>query len=118
MKENEDIIKKLVQAEDIHYIESEKELQGYETENIINVIVGIRGINKPLKKENTKDTRAKEKRNKEEELQRIRNLTAKLSLDKKKNKKNIEKNKEEMDKIKKEIEKIELEIKKNQMNEK
>lgn len=118
IKENEDIIKKLVQAEDIHYIESEKELQGYETENIINVIVGIRGVSKPLKKENTKDTRTKEKKIKEEELQRIRNLTAKLSLDKKKNKKNIEKNKEEMDKIKKEIEKIELEIKKNQMNEK
>ena len=50
-------------------------------------------------------------------LQDIRNLTSKLSLDKK-NKKLIEKKKEQMAELKKDIEKLEFEIKKSKMNEK
>jgi hypothetical protein len=54
---------------------------------------------------------------KQEELQKIRNITSRLSLDKKE-KKAIASKKEEMNKLKAEIEKLEYEINKIKMNEK
>jgi predicted class III extradiol MEMO1 family dioxygenase len=51
LKDNEDIIQKLVNTEKIEYIDKEKDLQKYETENIIDVIIGIKAISKPIKEE-------------------------------------------------------------------
>ena len=117
IKENEDIIAKLINTEQINYVNNEKDLASYETDSIIDVTIGLRGLGKPIKVVDNKESWTKELARKQEQLQDIRNLTSKLSLDKK-NKKLIEKKKEEMAELKKDIEKLEFEIKKSKMNEK
>lgn len=116
IKDHEDIVKKIVNAEHISYLDNERDLYTYETEHIIDVTIGIRLIGKVLKPTNNQTTIYKELQQKEEQLQDMRNLTAKLSLDKS-NKKIVEKKKEEMSQLKKDIEKLEFEIKKNKINE-
>lgn len=117
IKENEDIVAKLVNTQQINYIDNEKELSKYETDSIIDVTIGLRTIGKVLKPVDGKELRVKQLQEKQEQLQGLRNLTAKLSLDKK-NKKIIDKKKDEMNELKKDIEKLEFEIKKSKMNEK
>lgn len=117
IKENEDIVTKLINTDQINYVDNEKGLASYETDSIIDVTIGLRAIGKPIKIVANKESWTKELARKQEELQEIRNLTSKLSLDKK-NKKIIEKKKEEMLELKKGIEKLEFEIKKSKMNEK
>jgi valyl-tRNA synthetase len=117
IKENEDIIGKLINTDQINYLDNEKGLSSYETDSIIDVTIGLKSIGKPIKQVDNKEIRTKELQRKQEQLQEIRNLTAKLSLDKK-NKRIIEKKKEEMVELKKNIEKLDFEIKKSKMNEK
>lgn len=117
IRQNEDIITKLINTDEINYIDNDKEMQKYETDNIINVTIGIRNIGKPLKVIENKETWKRELEKKQEKLQEIRHLTAQLSLDKK-NKKIVEAKKEDMAILKKDIEKLEYEIKKSRMNEK
>ena len=117
IKENEDIVTKLINTDQINYVDNEKNLASYETDSIIDVTIGLRIIGKPIKVVANKEIRSKELIKKQEKLQEIRSLTSKLSLDKK-NKRLIEKKKEEMQELKKEIEKLEFEIKKSKMNEK
>lgn len=117
IKENEDIIAKLINTQQINYIDNEKELGKYEIDSIIDVTIGLRTIGKSLKPVDGKELRVKQLQEKQEQLQGLRNLTAKLSLDKK-NKKIIDKKKDEMNELKKDIEKLEFEIKKSKMNEK
>lgn len=115
IKENEDIINKLVNVNEIAYINNEKDLQKYETDTIIDVTIGIKGVSKTLKQPEGRDDWAAQLAKKQARLQEIRNITSKLSLDKK-NKRIVEKKKEEMNQLKKEIEKLEFEIKKSKMN--
>ena len=117
IKENEDIVTKLINTDQINYVDNEKNLASYETDSIIDVTIGLRIIGKPIKVVANKEIRSKELIKKQEKLQEIRSLTSKLSLDKK-NKRLIEKKKEEMQELKKEIETLEFEIKKSKMNEK
>ncbi len=117
IKDNEDIVTKLINTEQINYVNNEKDLAGYETDSIIDVTIGLRELGKPIKIVDNKESWIKELARKQEQLQGIRNLTSKLSLDKK-NKRLIEKKKEEMGELKKDIEKLEFEIKKSKMNEK
>lgn len=117
IKKNEDIVNKLVNTNDIVYADNERDIQKYETDTIIDVTIGIKGVSKPLKHVDGRDERAHQLEKKQARLQEIRSLTAQLSLDKK-NKKIVEAKKAEMLELKKDIEKLEFEIKKSKMNEK
>jgi valyl-tRNA synthetase len=117
IKDHEDIVQKLVNAEKIEYIDKEKDLQKYETESIIDVVIGIKAISKPIKEDDGIYLLQQTLDQKQDELQKIRNITSRLSLDKKE-KKAINVKKEEMNKLKTEIEKLEYEINKIKMNEK
>lgn len=117
IRHNEDIVAKLINTDQINYVNNEKELQKYETDSIIDVTIGIKGIAKPLKPVEGKESRKQELEKKQERLQEIRHLTAQLSLDSK-NRKLVAAKKEEMELLKKDIEKLEYAIKKSKMNEK
>ena len=117
VQDNEDIVQKLINTDQIKYVDKEKDLQNYETESIIDVIIGIKGvITKPLQKDGL-ETLQHELHQKNEQLQYMRNVAAQLSLQKKE-KKIITAKKEEMSKLKEIIEKLECEINKIKMNEK
>ncbi len=117
IRSNEDIIQKLVNTEKIEYIDKEKDLQKYETDSIIDVTIGMRWVSKPIKEEDTSYLLKQTLERKKEELQKLRNITAKLSLDKSEKKK-INIKKEEMSLLKADIEKLEYEISKTRINKK
>jgi hypothetical protein len=74
LRKQEKIIYKLINASSIEYLENEKELDKYNTENIINITIGIKKQGKRVvvisKKENIREAL----RAKEQELQSIRTL--------------------------------------------
>jgi valyl-tRNA synthetase len=114
IQENESSLISLINANQIEYVDQERGLQKYMTETIIDVTIGIKGISKVIKSNGIYEY-TQEVEKKQEELQYLRNITGKLSLDKA-NKKQIEKNKEAMLQLKKDIEKLEYEISKLRMN--
>lgn len=71
LRKQEKILYKLINVSSIEYLENEKELGKYHTENIINITIGIKANNKEIvvnKKENLHETLCI----KEQELQTIR----------------------------------------------
>ncbi|MEI7563153.1 MAG: hypothetical protein WCJ39_05835 [bacterium] len=79
MKEHEDIIQKLLHTNEIQYIDNERDLAKYETDTIIDVTIGVRGIGKPIK-ENSYHAIEQEIMKKQEQLQNIRKIAGQLSL--------------------------------------
>jgi valyl-tRNA synthetase len=79
MKEHEDIIQKLLYTNEIQYIDNERDLAKYETDTIIDVTIGVRGIGKPIKENNCTQLE-QEIIKKQEKLQSIRKITGQLSL--------------------------------------
>ena len=116
LKDNEEIIQKLLHTNCIDYLDNEKDLVKYETDTIIDVTIGVRGIGKPIK-EISYVQLEHEISKKQELLQSIRKIASQLSLDSNNNKIMQEK-RQEMNDLKKEIEKLEYEVKKIKMNEK
>ena len=113
LRKQEKIIINLINASSIDYLENEKELDLYHTENIINIIMGIKKerkakhISKTEKKEDLRETI----NNKEQELQRIRSFISGLSASGG-DPEIIKEKKKEMTKLKKEIEDLQYELQK------
>ena len=114
LREQEHILEKLINTTNIDYLDNEKQLETYKTENIINITIGMKAQHKKTiksKKETLKETLSI----KEQELQAIRILIPGLSAHGT-DEEIIRQKKKEMNKIKKEIEEINYEIQKEKFN--
>lgn len=114
LREQKEILQKLINTANIDYLDNKTQLETYRTENIINITIGM----KAQKKEiiiNKKQTLNEQLNKKEQELQSIRTLIPGLSeygVDPK----IITQKKKEMNKIKAEIEEINYKIQKEKLN--
>ncbi|MEI6118926.1 MAG: class I tRNA ligase family protein [bacterium] len=115
LRKQEKIIYKLINASSIEYLENEKELEKYHTENIINITIGIKKERQKTVVTNKKDDIRESLREKEQELQSMRTMMPSLSSsgadpalirDKKK----------EMSKLKKDIEELQYQLQKEKAN--
>jgi valyl-tRNA synthetase len=114
LRKQEKILIKLINASSIEYLENEKELGKYHIENIINITIGIKTQQKEVainKKEDLRETL----RNKEQELQTIRNMIPRLSASGA-DPEVIRQKKKEITKLKKDIEELQYEIQKQKHN--
>lgn len=115
LREEEKIIYKLINASAIEYLENEKELTKYHTENIINITIGIKAQHKELTITNKKEDIREALRFKEQEIQAIRTLIPSLSASGV-DPEVIRDKKKEMDKLKKDIEELEYQLQKQRTN--
>ncbi|MEI6672789.1 MAG: hypothetical protein WCL02_05705 [bacterium] len=74
LRKQEKIMYKLINASAIEYLENEKELNNYHTENIINITIGIKVHNKEESIGNKQENIRNELRNKEQQIQQIRSI--------------------------------------------
>jgi len=111
LRKQEKNMQKLINTSSIEYLENEKELNKYTTENIINITIGIKASQKEEttadKKENLRETL----RAKEQQLQSIRNFIPSLSASGA-DPEVIRDKKKEMNKLKKDIDELHYEIQK------
>ncbi len=113
LRKQEHILAKLINTSSIEYLESEKQLWSYQTENIINITIGIKTHQKEIrinKKENLHEILCK----KEQELQGIRSLITGLSTNGT-DPEIIREKKREINKLKKEIDEIKYQIQKEKV---
>ena len=117
LRKQEKIIYKLINASSIEYLENEKELTNYHTENIINITIGIKAQRKELaasskeKKEDLRETL----RDKEQQLQQIRIMIPSLSASGG-DPEIIRDKKKDMNRLKKDIEELQYELQKQKLN--
>lgn len=114
LRTQENILYTLINAATIEYLENERELNNYHTENIINITIWIKTektVHIQQKKENLQELLEE----KEQELQRTRTIIWWLSANGA-DPESIKDKKKEMTKIKKEIEDIQYEIQKQKIN--
>ena len=114
LRKQEKILSKLINTSSIEYLENERELGKYHTENIINITIGIKAQHKEMLGEKDEDLR-ETLREKEQELQTIRSIIPWLSANGA-DPERIRQKKKEMNQLKKDIEEIQLEIQKKRLN--
>ena len=110
LRKNENIIKKLINIENIEYFDNDRKLPKYDTETIIDVVIGMKAIIR-VEKLDELSVLQKELDNEKEYLQHLRWLISSLSASWMEED-NIEKKKKEIMKTKKNIERLEYEISK------
>ncbi len=115
LRQEEKILHKLINASEIEYLENEKELESYHTENIINITIGIKKDHKETKKNNKEDDLREILRLKEQELQSIRTIFPSLSANGV-DPEIIKDKKKEMTKLKKDIEELQYQLQKEKSN--
>lgn len=115
LRQEEKILYKLIKTSEIEYLENEKELEKYHTENIINITIGIKKDHKETKKTNKKDDIRETLREKEQELQSIRTIFPSLSANGV-DPEIIKDKKKEMTKLKKDIEELHYQLQKEKSN--
>jgi len=115
LRQQEKIIHKLINASSIEYLENEKELEKYHTENIINITIGIKKQGKKVIVLSKKEKIREALRAKEQELQSIRTLIPGLSASGG-DPDVIREKKKEMNKLKKDIEDLQYEFQKEKIN--
>lgn len=115
LREEEKMIYKLLNASSIEYLENEKALNEYHTENIINITIGIKSQHKETKTSNKHKDFHEILRAKEQELQAIRTLIPSLSASGV-DPEVIREKKKEIAKLKKDIEEIQYEFQKQKAN--
>jgi hypothetical protein len=74
LRKQEKTLHKLINASSIEYLENEKELNAYHTENIINITIGIKAEHKIPVVTDKKETIRKTLRIKEQQIQQIRTI--------------------------------------------
>ena len=115
LRQQENIIYKLINTSSIEYLENEKDIDTYHIENIINITIGIKKQEKKVTTKETKEYIQEILHNKEQELQSIRTMISGISANDT-DQDLIKTKKKEMSKLKKEIEQIHYEIQKHKMN--
>lgn len=115
LRKQEKIIYKLINAASIEYLENEKELSKYHTENIINITIGIKMQRKEQVVSNKKEDIRESLRAKEQQLQSLRTLIPGLSASGV-DPEVIRDKKKEMTAIKKDIEELQYELQKEKAN--
>lgn len=117
LRQQENIISKLINASTIDYLENEKELETYHTESIINITIGIKKQRKvaAITTANKKEDLREHLRAKEQELQTIRSMIPGLSASGA-DAETIRDKKKEMNKLKKDIEELQYEIQKQKIS--
>jgi hypothetical protein len=115
LRKQEKIMYKLINTSSIEYLENEKELSKYHTENIINITIGIKTQGKKLVVMSKKENLRESLRAKNQELQAIRTMMPSLSSSGA-DPELIREKKREMNKLKKDIEELQYEIQKEKIN--
>ncbi|HBB04104.1 TPA: hypothetical protein DCZ39_04380 [Patescibacteria group bacterium] len=115
LRKQEKIVYKLINASSIEYLENEKELSKYYTENIINITIGIKMQRKEQIVTNKKEDIRESLRAKEQQLQFLRTLIPGLSASGV-DPEIIREKKKEMTAIKKDIEELQYELQKEKAN--
>lgn len=115
LRSQEKIISKLINTSSIDYLENEKELNGYCTENIINMTIGIKGLHKESKVTSKKEDIREALSIKEQKIQQIRTIVTWLSSSGA-DPEIIRDKKKEMTKLKKDIEELQYELQKEKAN--
>jgi len=115
LRKQEKILHKLINASSIEYLENEKELNAYHTENIINITIGIKAEHKTPVVTDKKETIRKSLRTKEQQIQQIRSIIPGLSASGA-DPETIREKKKEMNKLKKEVEELQYQLQKEKAN--
>ncbi len=115
LRKQEKTLHKLINASSIEYLENEKELNAYHTENIINITIGIKAEHKIPVVTDKKETIRKTLRIKEQQIQQIRTIIPGLSASGA-DPETIREKKKEMNKLKKEVEELQYELQKEKAN--
>lgn len=115
LRKQEKVLSKLINTSSIEYLENEKELDKYHTENIINITIGIKAQRKELVVTNRKEKLCEALRAKEQELQSLRTMMPSLSSSGA-DPDIIREKKKDMNKLKKDIEELQYEIQKEKIH--